>query len=222
MRAAPREPAFGDEAFVDLSDITPDEWGKVLVGIIMATYAAMMIPRLFRGNIVAALGVLLMWVAVILGGVAAYAYRFELRAVRDRMIAVMVPGTPIDTADHEVTVVRRPDGQFVVNGSVAGRMVPFVLDTGASTVVLKAEDAVRMKLPTKQLAYTIEVFTANGPTLAAEVELGKLSIGSITQKDVRALVARPGALNQNLLGMSFLNGLASFMVSNDRLVMRGR
>lgn len=207
---------------MDFGDVTADEWGKLLVYGVMATYLAMMVPRLFRGNFLAALGALIFWVVVLFGAVGGYAYRFELRAVADRVLAVMIPGTAIDTGEKEVTVIRRADGQFVVNGTVAGRLVPFVLDTGASTVVLRAEDVAKMKIPMRQLTYDVIVSTANGRTLTAETELPKLSIGALSQTGVRALVAKPGALAQNLLGMSFLNGLASFTISNDRLVMRGR
>jgi aspartyl protease family protein len=39
---------------------------------------------------------------------------------------------------------------------------------------------------------------------------------------VRALIARPGSLRENLLGQSFLERLASYTVENNKLVMRGR
>lgn len=207
---------------MDFGELTGDDWARIIVYGILGIYIATTVPRLFRGNVFAALGALGLWGIVLLAVMAGYAYRAELRAVGDRIIAVVIPGTAIDTGDKEVTVIRRPDGQFVVNGSVAGRLIPFVLDTGASTVVLKAEDAAKMKIPTRQLVYDVEVSTANGRTLAAEIELPKLSIGALTQTGVRALVAKPGALSQNLLGMTFLNGLASFTISSDRLVMRGR
>lgn len=207
---------------MDWSEISGDDWVKILVYGTVATSLAIGLPRLFRGNAIAAFGALLVWVAILFGVVAAYAYRFELRAVSERVLAVLIPGTAVDIADREVMVMRRTDGQFIVNATVGGRLVPFVLDTGASTVVIRAEDAARLKVKTRQLTFDVEVSTANGHTLAAEIELPRLSIGAITQTRVKALVAKPGALNQNLLGMSFLNGLASFTVSDDRLVMRAR
>ena len=159
---------------------------------------------------------------VLVAALSGYAYRYELRGVADRVLAVLIPGTAIDTGQKEVTVFRRPDGQFVVNGAVNGRRVAFVLDTGASSVVLRAEDAAKMKIALAHLDYDVEVSTANGRTLAAEFSIPRLSIGAISQDNVRALIARPGALRENLLGMTFLNGLASFTVADDRLVMRGR
>jgi aspartyl protease family protein len=52
--------------------------------------------------------------------------------------------------------------------------------------------------------------------------LPRVTIGPITEMDVDVLVAKPGALHENLLGMSFLNRLSSFTFSNDRLVLRGQ
>lgn len=115
---------------------------------------------------------------------------------------------------------RQPDGQFTVAAEVGRSRLSFILDTGASTVVLRAEDAARLGLATKKLVFDIPVSTANGHTLAAATNLPELRVGGIVETDIEALVARPGSLHGNLLGMSFLNRLASFTFSNDRLVMR--
>lgn len=207
---------------VDWTELTRADWADLLFYGLLAAYLAIMIPKLFRGNFMAALGALLFWSAALFVVVAGYAYRYELRGVADRMLAMLVPGTAIETGYKEVTVIRRADGQFVVNGSVSGRRIAFVLDTGASAVVLRAEDALKAKIPLDNLIFDVEVSTANGRALAAETEIPRLSVGSITERDVKALVARPGALHESLLGMTFLNSLASFTVSNDKLVLRGK
>jgi aspartyl protease family protein len=57
--------------------------------------------------------------------------------------------------------------------------------------------------------------------MAAPVRLDRLEIGPISEVRVQALVARPGTLGENLLGMSFLERLQSYQVSEDRLILRG-
>ena len=180
------------------------------------------IPHLFRGRLVAGLAALVAWSGLFAAALIAYSYRFELQGVGQRVIAVAFPGTVVETAPKEITVFRRPDGQFTIAGQVGKGRVSLVVDTGASTVVLRAEDATRLGFQTKRLNYDMPVSTANGPTLTAPVTLTDLRIGGIVENRVEALVAKPGALNQSLLGMSFLNRLESFTVSNDRLVLRGR
>lgn len=207
---------------VDWSDVTTEDWTRILVYGVFATTLALAIPGLFRGRFLAGLASLALWAAVLAVALTGYAYRFELGTVAERVMAVLVPGTLVESGPHEVTVFRRPDGGFTIDGSVGKVRIPFTLDTGASAVVLRWEDALRLKIPVRQLAYDVEVMTANGRGLAAEVVLPTLTIGPITQTNVRALVEKQGALHENLLGMSYLAKLESFTVANDKLVLRGR
>ena len=98
----------------------------------------------------------------------------------------------------------------------------FVFDTGASNVVVRAEDAERIGIDTRGLTYNVPVSTANGMAMAAEARIATLAVGNIMERNVRTLVGRPGALRENLLGQSFLERLASYRVENDRLILKGR
>ncbi len=207
---------------MDWSELTRSEWVDLVFYGALALYVASALPRLFRGSLWTAFAALLFWVAAFGAAVTAYAYRDTLGQVSERVLAVLFPGTTMQTAPNEVTVFRRPDGQFVVNATVGAVRIPFVLDTGASTVVLRAEDAMKLKIPLNRLRFDVEVATANGRTMTAETELPMLSVGDLTQTAVKVLVARQGALHENLLGMSFLNELASFTIAKDKLILRGR
>jgi aspartyl protease family protein len=96
-----------------------------------------------------------------------------------------------------------------------------VLDTGATSVVLTQDAAKAAGLPIEVLNYSINVDTANGRTRAAPVTLDRLAVGSLTEHAVPALVAQPGQLKNNLLGMSFMNRLESWEVRGDKLRLRG-
>jgi len=87
--------------------------------------------------------------------------------------------------------------------------------------VLTAEDARRAGINPVGLDYSVEVSTANGSAAAAEVRLASVSVGTIIVKNVRALVAKPGALSQSLLGMTFLEKLKSYGVERGKLVLKG-
>jgi len=95
-----------------------------------------------------------------------------------------------------------------------------LVDTGASTVVLKPADAQKLGIDPERLRYSVPVQTANGTTYAAHVRLRNLTLGPINLTDVDALVAKPGALKENLLGMSFLSRLRSYEFSGDYLTLR--
>ena len=89
-------------------------------------------------------------------------------------------------------------------------------------MVLRGEDAKKLGMDPDALRYDTVVSTANGVTRAAQTSISKLTVGSITVQNVRATVARPGTLQENLLGQSFLEKLSGYAVENNRLVMRSR
>ena len=154
--------------------------------------------------------------------IVTYASRDELQTVLDRAIGDIAVGRTIVTPEGETVAARRTDGSFMVRGEVNGRETRFIFDTGASTVVLRAENAAALGFTPDSLDYSIPVSTANGSAMAAPVVIDRLTIGTITERNVRALIARSGVLHANLLGMSFLERLGSYEVRGNRLILRGR
>jgi aspartyl protease family protein len=154
--------------------------------------------------------------------IVTYASRDELQTVLDRAIGDIAVGRTIVTPEGETVAARRTDGSFMVRGEVNGRETRFIFDTGASTVVLRAENAAALGFTPDSLDYSIPVSTANGSAMAAPVVIDRLTIGAITERNVRALIARSGVLHANLLGMSFLERLGSYEVRGNRLILRGR
>jgi aspartyl protease family protein len=176
---------------------------------------------LFRERLSQALEALLFWVAIGLVLALGYTYRMELRDVSERVMAELVPGRAAVRTARTVDIVRGRNGDFQVAAQVNGVRIAMVLDTGASAVVLTQEAAKAAGLPLEVLSYTVSVDTANGRTRAAAVTLDRVAVGDIVERQVSALIAQPGQLRTNLLGMSFLNRLESWEVRGDKLVMRG-
>ena len=119
-------------------------------------------------------------------------------------------------------VDRRLSGEFSIAARVNLARVTFLFDTGASMVVLTATDARRAGVNVAGLVYDVPVTTANGAALAAEARLDQIAVGPILMRNVPALVARPGALEQSLLGMSFLERLKSYTVERGRLILTAK
>jgi aspartyl protease family protein len=162
------------------------------------------------------------WAAIILGLTGAYAYRFEAAEFAQRLMGELFPGEPQIGAGGEVIVNRRLGGEFVVPVAVGATRVVMLFDTGATTVVLRAEDAAKVGLDARALKFDVDVVTANGSASAAEVVLDRVAVGPIVARNVAALIARKGALGQSLLGMSFLERLQSYSVERGRLVLKGK
>jgi aspartyl protease family protein len=110
-------------------------------------------------------------------------------------------------------------GHYLVDASVDGRPVRFVVDTGATRVALSAETARRIGLAVDRSAFTALTRTANGTVAAAPVVISEVRVGGARIADVDALVLPEGALDVDLLGMSFLSRLAGFRVSGRQMVL---
>ncbi len=162
------------------------------------------------------------WAALILGLTGAYAYRFEASEFAQRLMGELFPGEPQIGAGGEVIVNRRLGGEFIVPATIEGARIAMLFDTGASTVVLRAEDAAQVGLDTRKLDFDVSVVTANGAANAAEVLLDRVAVGPIVARNVRALIARQGALSKSLLGMSFLERLQSYKVERGKLVLKAK
>jgi aspartyl protease family protein len=197
---------------LDASSLATKIMALALLGLAAAVLFRQRFTRVFES--------VLIWVVIVLLLALGYTYRFELREVGDRMLAELIPGRAA-TRGHTVAIARGGGGGFSVATQVNGARVAMVLDTGASAVVLTQEAAKAAGLPLEVLNYSVSVDTANGRARAAPVTLDRLSVGGITERSVPALIAQPGQLRTNLLGMSFLNRLESWEVRGDRLMMRG-
>lgn len=97
------------------------------------------------------------------------------------------------------------NGNMVVQGSVNGTPMNFIVDTGASLVVITPTVAKRAGIDTSS-APRVKLETANGNVQAPAVQIGSLDVASFSLKQVRAAVVRvsPDA-HTGLLGMSFLS-----------------
>ena len=94
-------------------------------------------------------------------------------------------------------------GHFFAQGSVNGKSVRFVVDTGATLIVLPAADARRLAIDYRS-GQASTTRTANGPATAWRVKLDSVKVGDIELKDIDAAIIESG-LDIALLGMSFLN-----------------
>jgi len=96
-------------------------------------------------------------------------------------------------------------GHFRVEARVEGRSIDFMVDTGASSVVLRESSAAKLGIFPKPSDYTGRTSTANGVARFAPVQLSRIEVDGINVFDVRAAVMPDNALNVNLLGMTFLS-----------------
>ena len=203
--------------------INNDDFGQLIWLGVLATVIGASLLRSGRplGDMARNLGV---WAALVLVLIAGYQYRYELQDVASRVTAGLVPGSPlalgIDNGRATVTLDKADNGHFEARILVNGTPVRAVVDTGATSTVLTAEDAQAAGFNPATLNFTIPVSTANGMARAAAVRTNDVAIGGISRKDMSVMVAAPGMLGQSLLGMNFISSLSGFDVRGDRMILR--
>jgi aspartyl protease family protein len=206
-----------DGSFAGLSRL---DLASLLIKAVVLLFIGTLALTFFRNRISQAFEAAAVWLAIAVVLAVGYTYRFELRAVADRVLSELVPGHAA-TRGRMVEIARGNGGNFSVVAQVNGARVVLVLDTGATSVVLTQEAAKAAGLPLEVLSYSVNIDTANGRTRAAPVTLDQIAVGGVVERAVPALIAQPGQLRTSLLGMSFLNRLESWEVRGDRLVLRG-
>jgi aspartyl protease family protein len=201
-------------------------FGYVAVFLALIIYLGGGMLGSYSGRVGAMLRDAVTWLALGLGMVTLYAYKDDLVPIAARVVGELLPGSAMTVEEStngltEVKLRRRLDGHFTANVEVNGKTISMIVDTGASTIVLRPEDAKKAGVDISNLNYRVPVLTANGRTVAARVYLDKVAIGPLDRQRVEALVTQPGAMTQSLLGMSFLSRLRSYEFTGDFLTLRG-
>ena len=161
------------------------------------------------------------WCGVFAVLVLIYSFRDDLRLVGDRVRAEVLPSYAVATGPHEMTLTASQDGSFYVHGEVNGAPAEFLVDTGASDIVLSPSDATRAGIDVARLAFTQPFGTAHGTGWGATTHITNLSVGMIELHDVTVTVNKT-EMESSLLGLAFLHRLESFDFRGKRLTLRWR
>lgn len=166
----------------------------------------------FRSQPGTALRNIAIWIAIGLVLVLGY-------SLKDQIGGALMPSAGTEGPGGEMIFQRASDGHFHVEAEVDGTIIRFLVDTGASDVVLTKADAQRLGFDTASLDYTQVYSTANGTVYGAPIRLSAMTVGAIRVDDVKASV-NSGEMDGSLLGMSFLSRLSGFTVEGDRLILK--
>ena len=161
----------------------------------------------------------LIWVAA--GGVLIIGFSFqnELKDLGLRLRANLIPGYPLETGDHELTLSEGAGGHFSVYGAVNGVRIAFLIDTGATDIVLDPSDAKRLGIDLDSLKFDRPFGSANGIGYGAKTVVESLAVGPIQLSNVEVSINK-AEMGASLLGMAFLKRLKSYSVSGGKLVLK--
>lgn len=164
------------------------------------------------------IGALVMWIGIFAVIAIGYAYRDDFMRVASRVSGELRPGVAIVDDESGSAIFRRGlGGHFEVKAQINGHDVPMIFDTGASAVVLTHGDAMAAGIDVDNLRFSVPVSTANGTGMAARTRIASIEVGGIVRQNITAFITERGALETSLLGMTFLETLSRYTVTQNAL-----
>lgn len=150
------------------------------------------------------------WGLIFAGVAAAYGLWSDIRGAN--------PRSAILTESGQIEVPRASDGHYYLTLDINSLPVEFMIDTGASDVVLTQADARRVGIDTDGLIYASEASTANGIVKTARVRLQDVSVQGTDEGGMVAWVNQ-GDLDVSLLGMDYLQTFTRMEFVGGKLVL---
>lgn len=199
--------------------MTGDDAGQLIYYVIFAALVGSGLLLSRRLGWSKALRFALIWAAIVAVILVLYALRDLAAPLSSRIVSDLRPDRGAATAQGRVYTARN-DGHFYIASKVNGRDVTFLVDTGASDVVLTHADARAAGLDPARLNYSATASTANGIVRIARVRLDSLDVGPFALGAHTVSVASEDALDISLLGMTALRAFGSVELSGDRLILK--
>ena len=195
------------------------DWAQLvkLAAILLVCSSGIVFLR--RARIGETLRNLAIWAGI--GGVVllGYTFRHDFASLGNRLTGELMPSQAIEVGEGVVEIRVGASGHFSVTATVNGRPVDFLIDTGASDIVLSPADARRIGYDPARLSFTRQYQTANGTGRGAPVRLDSFAVGPIAYEGLAASV-NEAPMSESLLGMTFLRRLDSYEVRRDVMILR--
>ena len=126
------------------------------------------------------------------------------------------PAKKLLLQDGAILIPKQADGHFHVTLNVNGIKIPFLIDTGATTVILSQKDAQKLGFDPNKLAFWDSANTANGEVKLAPVRLATVAMERHVDRNIAAYV-NAGKLSVSLLGMSYLSKFSRLEITQEHI-----
>lgn len=165
----------------------------------------------YRGRMGFALRSAMAWGLIFLGAIAAYGIWSDLKSDLTQSAVIR--------DDGRIEIPRAEDGHFYLTLDINGTPIRFLVDTGASGMVLSPDDATSLGIDAASLEYTGQAMTANGLVRTAQVRLPKVALGTHLDANFRAWVNET-PMEGSLLGMDYLQAFRVELDGNKMTLQR--
>lgn len=189
----------------------PDSQARLFYMMLLGAVVLVWVFRSYAGRLGQAVQHAMIWGLIFVGVIIAIGFK-------DVLISQLFDDEPQMLSDDTLVLKRDRSGHFLANVEVNGQDIQFLVDTGASDLVLSQADAKVAGIDPDGLNYFMIAKTANGEVRSAPVRLDTVAMAKFIDTNVPARV-NGGELDISLLGMSYLDRFRSFRVEGDRMYL---
>ncbi len=161
---------------------------------------------------------LFLWFLIILFIVVLYSFRHDFSNIKNRLKSELFPSHGVRISDNQISINISQNGHFYLHLKVNNKNIKFMIDTGASDIVLSQIDAKKAGINLNNLSYNKIYQTANGKTFGASVTLDNVELNGVIFYDIPASVNNSN-MGTSLLGMRFLRNFKKYEFYQDKLIL---
>jgi len=119
---------------------------------------------------------------------------------------------------EKLTLETASDGHFYVTLSINNKPINFLIDTGATAMILSKKDSEKLGFNVDKLNFSQLAQTANGEILISPVVFDKVRLGFKNFLNVKAFISQKD-MEKSLLGMSFLSKLEKLEIGRNIMII---
>lgn len=187
---------------------TDDTMRLIYLGLILASLGGWAFVE-FRRNFGASLRMALAWVMIFVALMAGYGLWKDVKSGLSPQQA---------ETETEVSLPLMSDGHYHATAMLNGVAIDFLIDTGASNIVLSPQDARAIGLDLETLAFTGQAETANGTVSTAQARVQSFDLGPFFDENLRVSV-NGAEMDGSLLGMDYL-GLFEIKITQNKMILQ--
>ncbi len=188
------------------------DFGRLIYLVLLGTVIAGYFFAQNRDRLGKVMQQAILWVFLFAGIIVLYGLKDDLKQQ-------ILPQAYVQTNETgQIILKRAKDQHFYATLEINGQNVVFVIDTGATDMVLNQPDAERVGIDPDKLVFIGTAQTANGRVNTARVKLDTVTFGDVTDERITAWV-NDGDMGGSLLGMSYLSRFSKLEISGDKLLL---
>lgn len=158
------------------------------------------------------------WSGIGLALLAFYSFRFEISDTKERISSDLFPSKPINKNNEQLVISVSQDNHYYLTIKINNQSIKFMIDTGASDLVIDKKLASKLGINIENLYYDKIFRTANGEVSGASTYFNEIDVAGVKFYNVSASVTS-SELSVPLLGMSFLKRFYKYEFYRDKLIL---